>query len=261
MQYFSFPDIDPYIIKFGVLGITWYSLSYVIGIIIGWKYCNYLIVKTKSNITLDQLDRYISIMIIAIIVGGRLGHVIFYEPFRYLANPIEIVQTYMGGMSFHGGLIGVGIASYFFCKKNNIAFFNLTDLLAQGTPFGLFFGRIANFINGELYGHPTESKFGIIFPGAGDMPRHPSQLYEAFLEGVLIFSILAYLSLIKSYHKKPGALTGVFLLFYGIFRSFVEFFRVPDYQIFIFTSGQLLSLPMIILGIIFIKNGTRPNNI
>ena len=250
----KFPEIDPYIVRFGDLGITWYSLSYVFGIILGWQYANYIIDKTKSSVSKKQMDDYISWMIIAIIVGGRFGHVILYDPIYYMQNPVEILQTYKGGMAFHGGLAGVGIASYFFCRKYKIKFFSLTDLLAQGTPIGLFLGRIANFINAELYGEVTTMPWGIIFPGAGPLPRHPSQLYEAFMEGVILFIILAYFSLVLKKYKNPGFLTGIFLIGYSLSRIICEFFRVPDFEVSYLSSGQIYSFPMIILGLYFIKN-------
>lgn len=252
MNYFVHPGIDPYIIKFGEIGVTYYSLSYVIGILLGWSYANYVVSKTNSAVSKQNLENYITWMILGIVIGGRLGYVLFYDPIKYFANPIEIIQTYKGGMSFHGGILGVIIGSFIFSKINKIKFLELTDILAQGTPIGLFCGRIANFINAELYGHPTQMPWAVVFPHAGFIPRHPSQLYEALLEGVILFFILRYLSFNLNLNKRIGFISGAFLILYALFRSFVEFFRIPDYYAFGFTSGQLLSLPMIIFGIAII---------
>lgn len=252
MKYFEHPQIDRYLIQFGEFGITYYSLAYVLGILLGWYYGIYLIKKTKLSIKVEYFDNFITWLIVAIVAGGRIGYVLFYDPVRYFSNPIEILQTYKGGMSFHGGLAGVIIGSYIFCRVYKISFFSITDILAQCTPIGLMLGRIANFINAELYGYPTEMPWGVIFPNAGYVPRHPSQLYEALLEGLVLFVVMRYLSLNLKIYKASGLLSGYFLLFYGIFRSFVEFFRIPDYYYLGLTSGQLLSLPMIIIGLILI---------
>jgi phosphatidylglycerol:prolipoprotein diacylglycerol transferase len=248
MLAFIFPEINPYIIKFGELGVTWYSLSYVAGILIGWKYASILIDKSYSKIKTNDLDDYITWLIISIIVGGRLGYVIFYKP-EYFNDPLKILETYKGGMSFHGGLIGVIVSSYFFTKSRKIKIFALTDLLAQATPFGLFFGRLANFINGELYGHPTNMPWGVIFRHAGSEPRHPSQIYEAISEGVILFFVIAYLSLVKKKYKYSGYLSGVFLAGYGISRFLCEYYRVHDFEFLFLTSGQLYSTPMIFAGL------------
>jgi phosphatidylglycerol:prolipoprotein diacylglycerol transferase len=255
-----FPNIDPYIIRFGELGVTWYSLSYVTGILLGWKYASYLIDKGYSYIKFKDLDDYITWLIISIIVGGRLGYVILYDPYEYFSDPIKILLTYKGGMSFHGGLAGVIISSYIFCKKRNIKIFILTDLLAQGTPFGLFFGRIANFINGELYGHETNLPWGVIFPRGGDIPRHPSQIYEAISEGLILFFVIYYFSIKKMKNKKIGFLSGVFLLGYGLARFICEYFRIADFEFLFITSGQLYSVPMLIFGLyltIFYNNDSK----
>lgn len=250
MNYINFPNIDPYIIRFGDLGITWYSLSYVTGILLGWQYGNWLINNkyTKSKITTEQLDNFVTWVILAVIIGGRLGHVFLYELSYYLSNPGEILKTYKGGMSFHGGLIGVILATYIFSIFYKLNFLKLGDFLAQTIPFGLFLGRIANFINAELYGYKTEMPWGVVFPGTDNAARHPTQIYEALLEGLVLFFILYYFSIIKNYYNQKGFLSGIFLLFYGIFRSFVELFKIPDDFIFGINSGQFYSLPMIFCG-------------
>jgi len=249
-----FPHINPYIIKFGELGITWYSLSYVFGIILGWQYCNYLIKKSNSPVTIKLMDEFITWIIIAIIAGGRLGHVMLYEPLHFLTHPIEIFQTYKGGMSFHGGFAGVGIAVFIFCKKYKVKFFDLSDLLAVGAPIGLGLGRVANFINGELYGSVTTMPWGVVFPGGGDLPRHPSQLYEALTEGLLLLVVMSYFAFKNEYYLRKGFLTGVFVAGYAISRFVCEIFRIPDFEFMGLSAGQLYSVPMFVIGVWFVVN-------
>ncbi|WP_341793444.1 MULTISPECIES: prolipoprotein diacylglyceryl transferase [unclassified Rickettsia] len=252
-----FPNIDPIIFSIGPLAVSWYSLSYVTGILLGWRYASKIIEKFNLSITKKNLEDFISWAIIGIIVGGRIGYVLLYNPYKYLTNPIEILKTYEGGMSFHGGLIGLIISAYFFCKKHNINLLSLADIISSAAPIGLFFGRIANFINGELYGRVTSSSFGMIFPNSDLRPRHPSQLYEAFFEGLVLFLILACLVFKYQTIKRSGLTFGIYLVFYSIFRIIIETFREPDIQIgFIFdtlTMGQILSLPMLLLGIYLVK--------
>ena len=252
MLVIPFPNINPYIVRFGELGITWYSLSYVTGILLAWQYAVFLIKKFNSKITTSQLDDFVTYTIIGIIAGGRLGHVLLYEPLKFLANPIEIFQTYKGGMSFHGGLLGVIVASIYFSKKNKIEFFSLLDIAALVAPIGLFLGRIANFINGELYGDYTTLPWGVIFPDGGDLPRHPSQLYEAISEGLLLFLALNYLAIKRFYISYAGLISGYFLVLYGLARIFCEIFRVPDFVIFGLSSGQFYSIPIGIYGVYLI---------
>jgi len=248
----TFPDINPIIFSIGTLAVSWYSLSYVAGILLGWLYANKIIEKFHPQITKKNLEEFVTYAIIGIVVGGRLGYVLLYNPYKYFSNPIEILKTYEGGMSFHGGAIGVIFAAYIFCKKHEIAFLSLTDIIAPVVPIGLFFGRIANFINGELYGRITSSSFGIIFPNSDLMPRHPSQLYEAFFEGLVLFCILAYAVFRRNTLNKQGLNSGLYLMFYSYFRITIEIFREPDVQIgFILnnlTMGQILSLPTLLLG-------------
>ncbi|MCP5369315.1 MAG: prolipoprotein diacylglyceryl transferase [Rickettsiaceae bacterium] len=261
----KFPDIDPVIISIGPIDIHWYAFAYVVGILIGWYYCDQLIKRNYAHgITKENLDDFISWLILSIIIGGRLGYVIFYDPVKYLAAPLEILKTYKGGMSFHGGMIGVLIASLAFCKKNKVNFFHLIDLIATATPIALFLGRIANFINGELYGRVTHLPWAMIFPHSDMLPRHPSQLYEAFLEGIILFLILHYQVIYKLALKNRGLLTGYFLSFYALFRIIVEFIREPDeklgYFAQYFTMGQMLSIPMLLVGIFLLlkaKNAYR----
>ncbi len=248
-----FPHIDPYIVRFGELGVTWYSLSYMFGIVVGWQFCIYIANKFKLPITTKQIDDLLTWVIIGVIVGGRLGEVIFYDPVYYIDNPAEIFKTYKGGMSFHGGLVGVLIAIYSFCKKNKLEFFLIADMLAICTPLCIMLGRVANFINGELYGEITTMKWGVIFPGAGTSPRHPSQLYESLTEGMFLYVLLLYLALRTNSLSRRGLLAGIFLIVYAIARFLCEFFRVPDFEAFGLSSGQLYSLPMLVFGLYFIK--------
>ncbi len=255
----NFPQINPVIFQFGdtPLKITWYSLSYVIGILLSWSYIKFL---NKEKIPGKFIDDLITWIIIGIIVGGRLGYVVFYDLSYNLEHPSNIVRTWDGGMSFHGGLLGVTIASLIFCRIHKIKFFTIMDLLAAATPIGLFFGRIANFINGELYGRITDSSFGVIFPGQAQA-RHASQLYESALEGLLMFIIMYFLITKTKIKQYNGMLSGIFLLLYALFRSFIENYREPDadlgFIIYKFTMGQLLSLPMMIVGIAIIANSLR----
>jgi len=253
----AFPNIDPYIIRFGELGVTWYSLSYVVGLFIGLKYSTYLAQQNKLTITKQHLDDFLTWAIIGIIVGGRLGYVLAYDLEKHLNNPITILQTYKGGMSFHGGLMGVGVAAYLFCRFRKIPFFEFTDLISVVAPIGIMLGRIANFINGELFGRATNLPWGIVFPYGGPEPRHPSQLYEAFAEGVILVILLSYLALRKKALRSQKFLTGCFLTGYGLGRFICEFFREPDIHIgylsYGSTMGQILTLPMILGGIYFLK--------
>ncbi len=253
----EFPNINPIIISFGPLAISWYSLSYVVGIILGWHYIIKLIEKKYTPLKKQPIDDFITWVIIGIIIGGRLGYVLFYDPQKYLSNPIEILKTYEGGMSFHGGIIGFVIASIIFTRKNKLKYFTLVDSVASVTPIALFLGRIANFINAELYGRVTNVPWSFIFPGSDGLPRHPSQLYEAFLEGFILFFILNFYIKKHQALEKPGLISGLFLVFYSIFRLIIENFREADahigYYADFITRGQLLCIPMLIIGIIIIK--------
>ena len=258
----TFLSIDPIIFSIGPLAVSWYSLSYITGILLGWFYATKIIEKFHTQITKKNLEDFITYAIIGIVVGGRLGYVLLYNPYKYFSNPVEILKTYEGGMSFHGGTVGMIIAAYIFCKRHKLNFLNLTDIIVPVVPIGLFFGRIANFINGELYGRITDSSIGMIFPNSDLMPRHPSQLYEAFFEGLVLFGILAYGVFKRNTLKKQGLNSGLYLMFYSLFRIIIEIFREPDIQIgFIFdslTMGQFLSMPLLLLGsYLIIKTGCR----
>ena len=251
-------NFDPVAFRLFAIDIRWYSLAYIFGILLGWFYCKKFLIKDKVISTL--FDDLISYLIIGIIIGGRLGYIVFYNIQYYFNNLIEIFFIWEGGMSFHGGLIGIIFATYLFSRKHKINKYIFLDLISISAPIGIFFGRLANFINGELIGKATNGDWGVIFPQIDNILRHPSQLYESFLEGIILFVILNLIFFKKRY--KIGTVSFAFLIFYGIFRFFSEFFREPDIQIgYIIGSlsmGMLLSLLMIFFGIILYKiNGSR----
>ena len=251
------PSIDPVILSLGIFDIRWYSLAYIAGFIIGSIIIKYLNKKLLNILSNKQIDSFFIWSILGVIIGGRVGYVLFYQTSYLFINPIYILKIWTGGMSFHGGLIGIIISMYLFCKKNNIQFFYLSDLVSIVAPIGLFFGRIANFINNELYGKITNFPFAMIYPGIDLQPRHPSQLYEAFLEGIILFIILlTYFNKTKS-DPTIGKISGLFLILYATFRILIEFLREPDSHIgLIFniaSMGQILSIPLIIIGVIFFK--------
>ena len=251
-------NLDPIIFNFGVISIRWYSLAYVLGIIIGWWLGKKLILSKnylfKQKFDLKHFDDLITYLIISIIIGGRLGYVFFYNINYYVDNPIDIFKIWEGGMSFHGALIGIILGTYFFSVRRKIETLILLDVIACVSPIGIFFGRIANFINGELVGKVSYVPWSVIFPNVDLMPRHPSQLYEAVLEGLILFFILNIIFLKKKY--KIGSCSYLFLIFYGIFRIISELFREPDIQlgyIYNFASmGSILSLIMILSGLTMI---------
>jgi phosphatidylglycerol---prolipoprotein diacylglyceryl transferase len=252
-----FPQIDPIALQLGPLAVRWYSLAYVAGILLGW----WLILREHAQrplpgLTPKAIDNMVIAAVLGIMLGGRLGFVLFYKPDYFLAHPGEIFHIWEGGMSFHGGFLGFIIAFYLFCRKYNIGYLALMDLMAVAAPIGLFCGRIANFINGELYGRVTDVPWGMVFPHGGELPRHPSQLYEAGLEGVALFTVLLLLLKFTRVRQKTGMLCGIFLAGYALSRITVEFFREPDaYLGFLaggVTMGQLLSLPMLLLGLYLI---------
>lgn len=250
MLIIPYPTIDPVALHLGSLTIRWYGISYVAGIMLGWRYGNYLIKKLQLPFTTKDFDDFIVYLTLGIVAGGRLGQVFFYNFDYYLHKPWEIFFIWQPGMSFHGGLIGVLTAMLLFTYKRRIQFLAFCDITAAAVTIGLGFGRIANFINGELYGHITDQPWGMVFPGAGPLPRHPSQLYEAFLEGLVLFTILGITSLkLRWPERRPGVQSGLFLVLYGSFRSLVEFVREPEVASYLdVTRGQWLSLPLIVIG-------------
>ena len=251
----EFPNINPVAVDLGIIKIRWYALSYIVGILLSWFLILKIIKIKKIDLNSKEISDLVSNCMIGIIIGGRLGYVFFYNPEYYSNNLLEIFKIWNGGMSFHGGFIGVIFAVIYSSKLFKIPILTFADLIAIVAPVGLFFGRLANFINGELFGRTTNHSFGIVFPNGGDLPRYPSQLYEAFFEGIVLFIILWVMMYIFDLLKKPGIISSLFILLYGVFRFFIEFFREPDQHIgllyFEFSMGQILSLPMILIGLYF----------
>ena len=247
-------NLDPVLFDFGLFAVRWYSLAYIAGILIGWwlgkKILIFRFKNSNYQFNLNIFDDLITYLIISIIIGGRIGYIIFYNLDYYFSNPLEMIKIWEGGMSFHGALAGIIIGTYFFSKKREIKFLYILDIVACVAPIGIFFGRIANFINGELIGKVTNVSWSVIFPAIDMLPRHPSQLYEAFLEGIVLLVILNFLILKKKY--KTGMCSYLFLILYGIFRIISEFFREPDFQIGylfnLFSMGTILSVSMIFAG-------------
>ena len=248
-------NLDPIIFSLGIFSIRWYSLAYVLGIVIGWWYGRKLISKksylSEEKFSLKHFDDLITYLVISIIIGGRLGYIIFYNIQYYLSNPIDIFKIWEGGMSFHGALIGIILGTYLFSIRRKIETLFLLDIIACVSPIGIFLGRIANFINGELVGKATSVSWSVIFPTVDFMPRHPSQLYEAVLEGLILFIILNIIFLKKKY--EIGTCSYLFLIYYGIFRIISELFREPDFQVgYIYdlaSMGSLLSFVMLLSGL------------
>ena len=253
-------NFDPVAFQIMSFEIRWYSLAYILGIIIGWILCKQIFIK---NLDVNQkFDDYITYLIIGIIIGGRVGYVLFYNFNYYINNIFDIFKIWQGGMSFHGGLLGIIVASILFAKKNNQDAFVYTDLVSLVAPIGIFFGRLANFINSELYGSETNVPWAVKFIQVDNLFRHPSQLYEAIFEGLILFFILIYFRK-KEFIKIPGFISGLFLIFYSIFRFIIEYFRSPDeqlgYLILNLTMGQLLSFLFFITGLslYYLKDDTK----
>ena len=262
-------NFNPVFIDLGFFQIKWYSIAYILGIILGWIYAIKIIKNNKyidKTIKPHDFDDLIIYLIIGIIVGGRLGYIIFYNFGYYSQNIQEIFKIWHGGMSFHGGLVGVIIATYFFSKNKKINFLKFTDIIACATPIGLFLGRIANFINGELYGKASSLPWAIIFPEAGNFTRHPSQIYESILEGIVLFILINFFALKRNLLLKTGYVSALFLILYSILRIFSETFREPDEHIgYIYSyisMGTLLSLITFLTGciIIFFVKKNEQNN-
>ena len=253
-------NFDPVAFQILSFEIRWYSLSYILGIVIGWILCKKIFIK-KSDIS-EKFDDYITYLIIGVIVGGRIGYIVFYNFSYYLDNFLDIFKIWQGGMSFHGGLLGVIVSSYIFAKKNNQNPFFYLDQVSLVAPVGIFFGRLANFINSELYGTVSEVPWSVIFIKVDNLSRHPSQLYEAFFEGIILFLILIHFRK-KGFMKIPGFISGLFLVIYSMFRFIIEFFRVPDeqigYLILSLTMGQIISLVFASIGmaIFYLKNENK----
>jgi len=253
-------NFDPVAFQIMSFEIRWYSLAYILGIVIGWILCKKIFIK-NSDIS-EKFDDYITYLIIGIILGGRIGYIVFYNFSYYLDNLLDIFKIWQGGMSFHGGLLGIIVSSYIFAKKNHQNPFFYLDQVSIVAPIGIFFGRLANFINSELYGTTSNVPWSVIFIKVDNLSRHPSQLYEAILEGLVLFLVLIYF-INKNYLIKPGLISALFLIFYSLFRFFIEFFRVPDdqigYLILNLTMGQIISLVFFLIGItiFYLKNENK----
>ena len=253
-------NFDPVAFQVLSLEIRWYSLAYIIGIILGWTYCKKKLIKDHH--ILGLFDDFITYLIVGVILGGRLGYTLIYNLKYYLENPLEILMVWNGGMSFHGGLIGVIVASQLFSTKHKINLFIFLDLVALSAPIGIFFGRVANFINSELIGRATDLPWSVQFILIDNIRRHPSQLYEAFFEGVVLFLLLGHFFR-RDYLKNPGKISALFLIFYSLFRFFMEFFRFPDpqigYLVLNLTLGQLISIIFLVVGILlfYLKNNEK----
>jgi phosphatidylglycerol:prolipoprotein diacylglycerol transferase len=258
-----FPNIDPVLVQIGPFAIRWYALAYIAGIVLGWWWCKRLLAKPPHVTTPEAFDDFVLWATLGIVLGGRTGYVLFYRPDFYVEHPLEALKVWQGGMSFHGGMLGTALAIVLFAYRRKVTLLALSDIIACGVPFGLFFGRIANFINGELWGRETDVPWGMIFPTGGPHARHPSQLYQAILEGIVLFLVL-FVAERAGARKHPGLLTGLFLIGYGMARSTGELFRQPDAFIGVggflmgdLTMGQLLSAPMIVAGIYLVVRARR----
>ena len=251
-----YPIIDPVAIALGPFAVRWYALAYIAGLLIGWRYCLRLADRPPHLVGRQAIDDFLVWATLGVVLGGRLGYVLFYNPGYYLSHPVEIVQLWHGGMSFHGGALGVAAAIVLFTRIRRTPVFALSDIVVEAIPIGLFFGRIANFVNGELWGRISDVPWAMVFPNGGPLPRHPSQLYEALFEGIVLF-VLLFAAERQGARRRPGIVTGWFLVLYAVARMSGELFRQPDQQLgyLIFgttTMGQLLSLPVLIAGVLII---------
>lgn len=259
----AFPQIDPALLEVGPIVIRWYALAYIFGLVIGWRVMRRLVQRTPTVATPVQVDDFLTWATLGVVIGGRLGYVLFYQFGNFLAHPMAIFAVWEGGMSFHGGMAGVAIATWWFCHRNKIPLLGFADRVAVVAPVGLFLGRLANFVNGELWGRVASADlpWAMVFPHAGPFPRHPSQLYQAALEGLVLLMVMAILVRKDEVRARTGLLTGVFLAGYAIARITGEFFREPDaflgFLAFGSTMGQVLSLPMLAAGLFLIARARR----
>ena len=261
LSYFTFPDINPVAISLGPLAIRWYALAYIVGLVLGWRLLVRLVRLPHPPMTKVDVDDFVTWAIAAVIIGGRLGYVTFYNFDYFSSHHLEILYVWQGGMSFHGGLIGVIVAEILFCRQRNLPLLRVADMVAVAAPLGLFFGRIANFVNAELFGRITEVSWGVIFPTGGPLPRHPSQLYEAALEGIVLFALVYWLYTRPHLRTKPGLVAGTFLVGYGAIRFGIELVREPDAHIGLLslgaTLGQWLSIPVLLFGAFLVIRARR----
>ena len=260
-----FPAIDPVLISIGPLAVRWYALAYIVGIIVGWFYARTLIASKRlwggtAPLTIVDFDDFVIWITLGIILGGRIGYVLFYNFGHFATHPLEILELWNGGMSFHGGFIGCGVAIVLFALRRGLPMLSLSDVVTAVAPIGLFLGRLANFINGELWGRPSDVWWAMVFPNGGPLPRHPSQLYEATLEGLVLFVVLAAL-VWRGGFRRPGLITGAFAIGYGVARIICELFREPDAQLgFLWgglTMGMLLCVPLILVGVALLALALR----
>jgi phosphatidylglycerol:prolipoprotein diacylglycerol transferase len=262
-----YPVVDPVAFRLGPLSVKWYGLAYIAGLLLGWLYIKQLLGRPglwtgdRPPLEPQKVDDLLIYMTLGVLIGGRLGYVLFYEPRHFLDNPLAIPAVWMGGMSFHGGLLGSILAIVYFARRAKAQVWSLLDLCAAAAPIGLFFGRLANFINAELVGRPTSLPWAMVFPGSDGLERHPSQLYEAFFEGLVLFAVLWWLTHRVQALRRPGMVSGAFMLGYGLARSFSELFREPDpghiLTIGPLTAGIAYSLPMIAIGLWVLREAAR----
>ena len=263
-----YPAIDPVALQVGPLAIKWYGLAYVAGLLLGWLYIKHLLKTTslwrdgKPPFAPEIADDLFVWVALGVVIGGRLGNVLLYEPSHYLHNPLEIFQIWRGGMAFHGGMLGTILAMWLFARRMKVPALSVMDLVAAAVPIGIFFGRVANFINAEVIGSVSTVPWAMVFPGAGPEPRHPAQLYEAALEGLALFLVLRWLTHGRGALRTPGLVGGAFLVGYGVFRIFSEIFKIDEYRQILgslpLTSGMAYSIPMVIGGLVAIWLVTRP---
>lgn len=255
MHPLMFPQFDPVLVHLGPFAIRWYALAYIVSLLLGWRLVRRFATLAPRVATPEQVDDFLTWATLGVVLGGRLGYVLFYQPARFLAHPLEILRVWEGGMSFHGGALGVILALVWFCRREHISFTGFGDRVCMVVPMGLGLGRVANFINGELWGRPAPDglPWAMVFPTGGPVARHPSQLYEALLEGVVLFAVVLLLGRSERLRARFGTLAGCFLVGYACARIISEFFREPDAFLgFLFagaTMGQLLSIPMAAAGI------------
>jgi phosphatidylglycerol:prolipoprotein diacylglycerol transferase len=251
-----FPAFDPVMIQIGPLAIRWYALAYIVGLLLGWRCLRRLVQRPGWRITPEQLDDLLLYVTLGVVLGGRLGYVLFYRPEHYLSDPLDALSIWRGGMSFHGGMLGVIVASALFARLRGLSALEIFDAIAVAAPIGLLLGRIANFVNSELFGRVADVPWAVIFPNGGPQARHPSQLYEAGLEGLVLLAVMIWVGWRPRVPGSAGRLGGIFLIGYGIARSIAELFREPDAHLGFLaggiTMGQLLSLPMVLVGAAFL---------
>nr|WP_145735763.1 prolipoprotein diacylglyceryl transferase [Nitrospirillum amazonense] len=262
MMALAFPNISPTIVEIGPFALRWYALAYIVGVTLGYRLALGMARRMNSRPTPLELDDFLVWAVVGVLAGGRLGFILFYNLDFYLQHPLDMLKVWNGGMSFHGGMTGVALAILLFARRRGFNPLALGDLAAVAAPIGLFLGRLANFVNGELWGRPTDVPWGMVFPHADDLPRHPSQLYEAGLEGIVLFTVLFLLSRVPSVRDRTGTLSGAFLIGYALCRITAEFFREPDVQVgFLLgggvTMGQILSVPMALIGIALVALARR----